>query len=82
MPDEVFRTRELYFAGYLMVSGITYLGVESLKDGSGLSMFLFEQPEKCEELRRLWTNGQDEGFSQYAEKIIRLKKECHKTPRR
>lgn len=77
MAEQVYRTRELYFAGYLMVQGVTYLGVEPLGDGSGLSMFLFEEPERCEELKRKWTNGQDGGFSQYAEKVIRLKKECH-----
>lgn len=73
-----FRSRDLYFSAYLMACGLELKGVEK-SSSPGLSNFVFDDFEKCQELKLNWTNGKAPiEATIYAEKIIKLKKICHR----
>lgn len=48
--NNVFRTRELSFATFLIASNIEYLGVEVIAPQT--YRFMFEDPQRCYELEK------------------------------
>ena len=50
MNNQIFKTRELSLAAYLVGKGVKYLGPEPITQDS--YYFTFENPEKCYELEK------------------------------
>jgi len=55
MNKKEFRTRDLNLSVFLLSSGVFYVGIEPFMNG--VYEFIFENPQKCKELKQEFLSG-------------------------
>lgn len=77
--SDKYWTQDLYFAACLMHEGIELIKVFRQR-GQNLAHFVMNDQDRCKKLRTDWMNSKVQvNARRFAEIIIDLKKECHKS---